>query len=119
MNDRMNELFGPAMGVIGEFWDTYDSDHGPFGQRMETFLEFASVQFDKRMRSSSETTARASPRSSMPRSQTLRTKKRRRWLLASRGQTPAPDKRVVRVVRRHDTTSKVSQRETVTRRLGG
>jgi ribonucleoside-diphosphate reductase beta chain len=50
MNDRMNELFGPAMGVIAEFWDTYDSDHGPFGQRMETFLEFASVQFDKRMR---------------------------------------------------------------------
>ena len=50
MNDRMNELFGPAMGVIGEFWDTYDSDHGPFGQRMGTFLEFASVQFDKRMK---------------------------------------------------------------------
>jgi len=50
MNERMNELFGPAMGVIGEFWDSYDSDHGPFGQRMETFLEFASVQFDKRMK---------------------------------------------------------------------
>lgn len=50
MNERMNELFGPAMGVIGEFWDPYDSDHGPFGQRMETFLEFASVQFDQRMK---------------------------------------------------------------------
>ena len=50
MNERMNDLFGPAMGVIGEFWDSYDSDHGPFGQRMVTFLEFASVQFDKRMK---------------------------------------------------------------------
>ena len=50
MNLRMNELLGPAMGVISEFWEHYDDEHGPFGQRMETFLDFASTQFDKRMK---------------------------------------------------------------------
>ena len=50
MNRRMNELLAPAIGVISEFWDNYDTDNPPFGQRMETYLEFASVQFDKRMK---------------------------------------------------------------------
>lgn len=50
MNARMNELLGPTMGVISEFWDEYDVEVGPFGQRMETFLDFASTRFDKRMK---------------------------------------------------------------------
>ncbi|HYU62761.1 MAG TPA: R2-like ligand-binding oxidase [Verrucomicrobiae bacterium] len=51
MNERMNELFGPAIGVISEFWDgNYDDENGPFGQRMETYLEYAGTQFDKRMK---------------------------------------------------------------------
>ena len=51
MNQRMNELFGPAIGVISEFWDgNYDDENGPFGQRMETYVEYAGVQFDKRMK---------------------------------------------------------------------
>ncbi len=50
MNQKMNELLGPAMGVISEFWEGYDDEHGPFGQRMETYLDYASTQFDKRMK---------------------------------------------------------------------
>ncbi len=50
MNQRMNELLGPAMGVISEFWDGYDESNPPFGQRMETYLDYASTQFDKRMK---------------------------------------------------------------------
>ncbi len=50
MNQRMNELLGPALGVVSEFWEHYDENHGPFGQRVETYLDFASTQFDKRMR---------------------------------------------------------------------
>ena len=50
MNQRMNELLGPALGVVTEFWEHYDDEHGPFGQRMDTYIDFASTQFDKRMR---------------------------------------------------------------------
>ena len=50
MNLRMNELLAPAMGVISEFWEHYDDSHGPFGQRMETYLDNASTQFDRRMK---------------------------------------------------------------------
>ncbi len=51
MNQRMNELLGPALGLINEFWEgNYDPDDGPFGQTMTTFVEFASTQFDKRMK---------------------------------------------------------------------
>lgn len=50
MNQHMNKLLVPAMGVISEFWENYDDDHGPFGQRMETYLEYASTQFDRRMK---------------------------------------------------------------------
>jgi len=50
MNERMNELLGPAMGVISEFWEGYDESDPPFGQRMETYLDYASTQFDKRMK---------------------------------------------------------------------
>ena len=50
MNQRMNELLGPALGVVSEFWEHYDDEHGPFGQRMQTYIDFASTQFDKRMK---------------------------------------------------------------------
>jgi ribonucleoside-diphosphate reductase beta chain len=50
MNQHMNQLLRPAMGVISEFWDGYDESNPPFGQRMETYLDYASTQFDKRMR---------------------------------------------------------------------
>ncbi|TMD77056.1 MAG: ribonucleotide-diphosphate reductase [Chloroflexi bacterium] len=50
MNRHMNELLAPAMGVISEFWEGYDEENAPFGQRMETYLDFASTQFDKRMK---------------------------------------------------------------------
>ena len=50
MNEHMNQLLQPALGVVSEFWEGYDDEHGPFGQRMETYLEYASVQFDKRMK---------------------------------------------------------------------
>jgi ribonucleoside-diphosphate reductase beta chain len=47
---KMNELFPYAMALIGEFWDNYDSDHGPFGTTMMEFIDFSSDQFDRRMR---------------------------------------------------------------------
>jgi len=50
MNARMNELLGPAMGVVSEYWEHFDPEHGPFGQTMQKFLEFASTMFDRRMR---------------------------------------------------------------------
>jgi ribonucleoside-diphosphate reductase beta chain len=50
MNARMNELLGPAMGVVSEFWEHFDPDDGPFGQTMSKFLDFASTMFDRRMR---------------------------------------------------------------------
>src|SRR6266581_3808024 len=50
MNMHMNELLPPTMGVISEFWEGYDEENAPFGQRMETYLDFASTQFDKRMK---------------------------------------------------------------------
>ena len=50
MNQRMNELLGPALSVVSEFWEFYDDNNGPFGQKMETYIEFASTQFDKRMK---------------------------------------------------------------------
>ncbi len=50
MNLRMNELLGPALSVVTEFWDAYDETNPPFGQRMQTYIDFASTQFDKRMK---------------------------------------------------------------------
>ena len=50
MNRQMNELLAPTMGVISEFWEGYDEANAPFGQRMETYLDFASAQFDRRMK---------------------------------------------------------------------
>jgi len=50
MNQHMNQLLAPTLGVISEFWEDYEGEVGPFGQRMETYLDFASTQFDKRMR---------------------------------------------------------------------
>ena len=50
MNHWMNELLRPALGVVSEFWEGYEGEVGPFGQRMETYLEYASTQFDKRMK---------------------------------------------------------------------
>jgi len=50
MNTRMNELLGPALAVVTEFWEHYDESRAPFGQRMETYIDYASTQFDTRMR---------------------------------------------------------------------
>ncbi len=50
MNRRMNELLAPALAVVSEFWDNYDEANAPFGQRMDTYIDYASTQFDKRMR---------------------------------------------------------------------
>jgi ribonucleoside-diphosphate reductase beta chain len=50
MNERMNELLGPAMGVVSEFWEHFDPNDAPFGQEMQTFLNYASTQFDRRMK---------------------------------------------------------------------
>ena len=50
MNGRMNELLGPAMSVVSEFWEHFDPDDAPFGQEMQTFLEVASALFDRRMK---------------------------------------------------------------------
>ena len=50
MNARMNELLGPAMGVVSEYWEHFDPVDAPFGQDMQTFLEVASTLFDRRMR---------------------------------------------------------------------
>ena len=50
MYATMNTLLAPALAVIAEFWETYDEDNGPFGQTMTTFIEYASSQFDKRLR---------------------------------------------------------------------
>jgi len=50
MNARMNELLGPAMGVVSEYWEHFDPADAPFGQDMHTFLEVASTLFDRRMR---------------------------------------------------------------------
>ena len=50
MNARMNELLAPALAVVSEFWDHYDEDNPPFGQRMDIYIDYASTQFDKRMK---------------------------------------------------------------------
>jgi ribonucleoside-diphosphate reductase beta chain len=50
MDQRMSELLGPAMGVVSEFWEHFETGDPPFGQEMQTFLDFASSQFDKRMK---------------------------------------------------------------------
>lgn len=50
MNTRMNELLVPALAVINEFWENYDEDNPPFGQKMDTYIDYASTQFDKRMK---------------------------------------------------------------------
>ncbi len=50
MNARMNELLVPAMGVVSEYWEHFDPEDPPFGQRMETFMEVASNLFDRRMK---------------------------------------------------------------------
>ena len=50
MNERMNQLLAPALAVVTEFWESYDEEAAPFGQRMDTYIEFATTQFDKRMK---------------------------------------------------------------------
>jgi len=50
MYATMNTLLAPALGVIAEFWETYDESDGPFGQTMTTFIDYASSQFDKRLK---------------------------------------------------------------------
>jgi ribonucleoside-diphosphate reductase beta chain len=50
MYANMNTLLAPALGVISEFWENYDEDNGPFGQTMTAFIDYASSQFDKRLK---------------------------------------------------------------------
>src|SRR5438876_546211 len=47
---RMNKLLGPAIAVVTEFWEHYDDENGPFAQRLEPYRDYASTQFDKRMK---------------------------------------------------------------------
>ena len=46
IDERMNQLFPLAMGMIDEVFDAYDPV--PFGLQKETFVQFASTQFQKR-----------------------------------------------------------------------
>jgi ribonucleoside-diphosphate reductase beta chain len=48
MNERMNELFPLAMGVITESWE--EEPEPPFGLELEDLMTFAGTQFDKRMK---------------------------------------------------------------------
>ncbi|GAC1659067.1 MAG: R2-like ligand-binding oxidase [Candidatus Dormibacteraceae bacterium] len=50
MNERMNTLLAPALGVISDFWTHYDEADPPFGLEMTTFVGYAGDQFDRRMR---------------------------------------------------------------------
>lgn len=47
VEDRMNELLIPALGVVTDAFDSYAPI--PFGLSQELFIEFATTQFDKRM----------------------------------------------------------------------
>ncbi|MCB1036062.1 MAG: R2-like ligand-binding oxidase [Acidobacteria bacterium] len=49
IEERMNELLEPAIGVIQEVFDAYDPAHVPFGLELDPFIEFAMGQFQKRM----------------------------------------------------------------------
>ncbi len=44
---RMGKLLAPAIGIIGEFFASYDPI--PFGLRMEEFTDFATRQFQSRL----------------------------------------------------------------------
>jgi ribonucleoside-diphosphate reductase beta chain len=47
IEERMNELFPLALGVVGETFERYEEE-SPFGLEQSMFLEFASAQFGKR-----------------------------------------------------------------------
>ncbi len=47
IEDRMTLLLGPAIGIITDFFDTYDPM--PFGLELEEFTEFATRQFQSRI----------------------------------------------------------------------
>ena len=47
VEDQMNELLIPALGVVSDAFESYDPI--PFGLSQDTFIEFATTQFDKRM----------------------------------------------------------------------
>ena len=49
IEDRMNHLLEPAIGVIQEVFDAYDPENVPFGLELDPFIEFAMGQFQKRM----------------------------------------------------------------------
>lgn len=46
LDNRMNELLTPAVGVIGDIFASYDSL--PFGLEIDTFVNYAMDQFSKR-----------------------------------------------------------------------
>lgn len=46
---RMEELLGPATGIITEAFADYDPENMPFGLSPEIFIDFAEVQFRKRI----------------------------------------------------------------------
>jgi ribonucleoside-diphosphate reductase beta chain len=47
VEDQMNELLIPALGVVTDAFESYDPI--PFGLSQDVFIEFATTQFDKRM----------------------------------------------------------------------
>ncbi len=47
IEDEMNDLLVPALGVITDAFDAYDPV--PFGLSEDTFIDYATSQFDKRM----------------------------------------------------------------------
>ena len=48
IEQRMNELFPYALGIVSETFERYENGVTPFGLEMETFTEFATSQFGKR-----------------------------------------------------------------------
>lgn len=47
VEETMDELFLPALGIVGDPFDLYDPV--PFGLEMDTFIDYATSQFNKRM----------------------------------------------------------------------
>lgn len=49
ITQRMDELLGPAIEIINEAFAAYPADNRPFGLQPESFVEYATGQFRKRM----------------------------------------------------------------------
>jgi len=48
IEERMNELFPHALGVVTETFKRYDEEGPPFGLEQETFIDYSTSQFGKR-----------------------------------------------------------------------